>query len=366
MNPFRRLFSIQSTSSASYLKINEQVKQALFEKKGVVALESTIIAHGMPYPTNLNTGHELEEIIRSEGAVPATIAIMDKKIHIGLSERKMERIAKSKDALKVSRRDIAKCLAMNSVGATTVASTMWAAHQAGIRVFATGGIGGVHRYADQTFDISADLQELATTPVTVVCAGVKSILDIPKTVEYLETHSVNTIVYSEKNAFPAFFTQESGSKGQFNTKDLEKVARIIETSKQLGLPAGTILACPIPLEHCGDGRLIEEAIQQALEEAKAENITGQAATPFLLSRVKELTGGKSLEANVALVKNNARIAARLAKILAERSSSPAPSGTICFAPPKKIQEAKKKPRVVTLGAAICDFEAITQENVQVC
>ncbi|CAJ0575735.1 unnamed protein product, partial [Mesorhabditis spiculigera] len=347
-----------------FLKVSDEVTAALHENRAIVALESTIIAHGLPYPTNLETGLELEQIVRSESAVPATVAIMNGKVCVGLTEAELSEIAESKNVAKISRRDMARCVANKALGATTVASTMWAAHQAGIRVFATGGIGGVHRYAQETFDISADLQELAATPVTVVCAGVKSILDIPKTLEYLETHSVNTIVYSTKNDFPAFFARESGSKGQFSTMDLAEAARIIETSKSLGLPAGTILACPIPEEFAAKGKVIEEAIKQALEEARAQNIMGQATTPFLLSRVKELTGGESLKSNVALVKNNAKIAAKLANHLVGRSKNSEPSQSPAIAARKREIQKPVRPKVVTIGAAICDFEAITSADVK--
>ncbi|KAK6041944.1 hypothetical protein COOONC_20551, partial [Cooperia oncophora] len=265
------------------------VRSALASKKGVVALESTVITHGLPYPNNLETAQLLEDTVRSEGSVPATIALLDGKVHIGLSSDQLANVAESKEAVKVSRRDIAYALNKKLIGGTTVAATMYLANMAGIRIFATGGIGGVHRGVDQTLDISADLIELMRTPVTVVCAGVKSILDIPKTVEFLETHSVNCIVFGKRNVFPGFFTQESQAMGQYCTEDLSDVVRSIEISDALRLEAGTVLACPIPEALQGDGRSIENAIQEALNEAKSKNIVSKEVTPFLLSRVNQLT-----------------------------------------------------------------------------
>ncbi|PIO65959.1 indigoidine synthase A-like protein [Teladorsagia circumcincta] len=237
--------------------VSAAVRSALASKKGVVALESTVITHGLPYPQNLETAKLLEDTVRSEGSEPATIALFDGRIHIGLSNEQLARIAESEEAVKVSRRDIAYALNKGVVGGTTVAATMYLAHMAGIRVFATGAL-----------DISADLIELMRTPVTVVCAGVKSILDIPKTVEFLETHSVNCIVFGKRNVFPGFFTQETQARAQYCTEDLNEVVRNIEMSENLRLEAGTILACPIPDELQGDGQIIENAIQVALDEAK--------------------------------------------------------------------------------------------------
>ncbi|KAL6724227.1 hypothetical protein Aduo_019133 [Ancylostoma duodenale] len=301
--------------------VSPTVKDALVNNKGVVALESTVITHGLPYPHNLETAKSLEEAVRSEGCEPATIALIDGDVHIGLTDAELSRVADSMDSVKVSRRDIAYALNKGVVGGTTVAATMYLANMANIEVFATGGIGGVHRGADKSFDISADLIELASTPVTVVCAGVKSILDIPKTVEFMETHSVNCIVYGSRNSFPGFFTRETAMRGQFNTEDLAEVAEVIEKSKELGLRAGTVLACPIPEEFQGDGNLIEEALQKALKEAKEKGIRSKDVTPFILAYVNKMTSGASMKTNIALLKNNAKIGGQLANILAKSKHS---------------------------------------------
>lgn len=346
----------QKRSFSKFMNISSQVKEALANGEGVVALESTVITHGLPYPHNLSTARSLEQKVRSSGSHPATIALFDGKIHVGLDDEKLEILASSKNAVKVSTRDIAKTLIRKEVGGTTVASTMKIAHAAGISVFATGGIGGVHRGADQTFDISADLQELSKTPVCVVCSGVKSILDIPKTVEYLETHSVNCVVYGHENVFPSFFTRKSSSRAQFNTERLEDIVQLMKTSKSLGLPYGTVLACPIPENYAADGDVIQQAINQAVQEAIEQNIASQNVTPFILARVNELTEGASMITNIALLENNASIAGRLAAKMNDRR-------------PITVSQAHsfsstKKPRVVSIGAAIVDFEAITSENVQ--
>ncbi|RCN47418.1 indigoidine synthase A-like protein [Ancylostoma caninum] len=266
------------------------------------------------------------------------------------------------DSMKVSRRDIAYALNKASsstrsgvVGGTTVAATMYLANMANIEVFATGGIGGVHRGADKSFDISADLIELASTPVTVVCAGVKSILDIPKTVEFMETHSVNCIVYGPRNSFPGFFTRETTMRGQFNTEDLAEVAEVIEKSKELGLCAGTVLACPIPKEFQGDGNVIEEAVQMALREAKEKGIQSKDVTPFILAYVNKMTSGASMKTNIALLKNNAKIGGQLASLLAKSKRSSRIRA-------KSHAEQYSKPVVV--GATIVDFEYVTAEDVQ--
>lgn len=349
----------QKRKFSKFLQISEQVKEALANGEGVVALESTVITHGLPYPENLSTAKSLEQKVRASGSQPATIALFDGKIHVGLDNEKLEKLASSsQNAVKVSTRDIAKTLIRKEIGGTTVASTMKIAHAAGISVFATGGIGGVHRGADQTFDISADLQELSQTPVCVVCSGVKSILDIPKTVEYLETHSVNCVVYGEENVFPSFFTRKSSSRAQFQTENLEEVVRLLKTSKSLGLPYGTVLACPIPEKFAADGDEIQKAIDQAVQEAIHQKIASQQVTPFILARVNELTKGASMKTNIALLENNASIAGRLAAKLNDRR-------------PIAISKIKKntsmigsKPKVISIGAAIVDFEAITSEDVK--
>uniref|UniRef100_A0A8R1I1H0 Pseudouridine-5'-phosphate glycosidase n=1 Tax=Caenorhabditis japonica TaxID=281687 RepID=A0A8R1I1H0_CAEJA len=344
---------------SKFLHVSPRVKEALANGEGVVALESTVITHGLPYPHNLNTAHSLEDKVRATGSLPATIALFDGKIHIGLDNEKLEKLASSKNAVKVSTRDIAKTIIKKEVGGTTVASTMKIAHAAGISVFATGGIGGVHRGADQTFDVSADLQELSKTPVIVVCSGVKSILDISKTVEYLETHSVNCVVYGNENIFPSFFTRKSNSKAQFCTDKLEDIVELMRISKSLGLPSGTVLACPIPEAYATDGDIIQKAIDTAVQEATSQNIASQDVTPFILARVNQLTKGASMATNIALLENNASIAGRLAAKLSDRrpitNSGQPPSST----------SSPKKPTVVSIGATIVDFEAITSENVKV-
>ncbi|KAK6030027.1 kinase, PfkB family [Ostertagia ostertagi] len=336
--------------------VSAAVRSALASRKGVVALESTVITHGLPYPHNLETAKLLEDTVRSEGSEPATIALLDGRIHIGLSNEQLARIAESQEAVKVSRRDIAHALNKGVIGGTTVAATMYLAHMAGIRVFATGGIGGVHRGVDQTMDISADLIELMRTPVTVVCAGVKSILDIPKTVEFLETHSVNCIVFGKRNVFPGFFTQETQARGQYCTEDLNERCR-----KICDLEAGTILACPIPDELQGDGKIIENAVQVALDEAKSKNIVSKDVTPFLLARVNQLTGGESMRINIGLLQNNARIGGRLARLL---SDSGLPRTSVVKKPTQQDSTTKKRPKIVVVGATIVDVEAISNENVK--
>uniref|UniRef100_A0A7I5E7T3 PfkB domain-containing protein n=1 Tax=Haemonchus contortus TaxID=6289 RepID=A0A7I5E7T3_HAECO len=345
----------------SPIVVSSAVRSALASKKGVVALESTVITHGLPYPNNLETAKLLEDVVRSEGCEPATIALLDGKIHVGLSSEHLTRIAESRESVKVSRRDIPYALNKGLIGGTTVAATMYLAHMVGIRVFATGGIGGVHRGVDQTLDISADLIELMRTPVTVVCAGVKSILDIPKTVEFLETHSVNCIVFGKRNVFPGFFTQETEAKGQFCTEDLADVVRNMEMSDTLGLEAGTVLACPIPDALQGDGKTIENAVQTALEEARSKNITSKDVTPFLLSRVNQLTAGESMRINIGLLENNARIGGRLARLLAESKS---PRRSKARATTEQDSATKKRPKIVVIGATIVDIEAISNEDVK--
>ena len=298
----------------SFLLFSPEVASARAAGKPVVALESTIISHGMPYPQNVQTAREVEQIIRDAGAVPATIAIIDGKICIGLSEEQLELLGSSPDAMKVSRRDLAYVLAQKRLGATTVAATMICARLAGIEVFVTGGIGGVHRGAETSFDISADLQELSHTSVAVVCAGVKSILDIGLTLEYLETHGVPVLSVGQPG-FPAFFTRESGFQADFQLDTPEEQAAFIRTKWQLGLAGGVVVSNPVPAEAAMPSEEIDRIIGQALGEADAQGVKGKAVTPFLLARIKELTGGRSLATNIALVKHNALVGARLAVAL---------------------------------------------------
>ena len=298
----------------SFLLFSPEVAAARNAGRPIVALESTIISHGMPYPQNVQTAREVEQIIRDAGAVPATIAIIDGKICVGLNDEQLERLGTAQDAIKVSRRDLAYVLSQKLLGATTVAATMICAELAGIEVFVTGGIGGVHRGAETSFDISADLQELAGTNVAVVCAGVKSILDIGLTLEYLETHGVPVVSVGQPG-FPAFFTRESGFKADFQLDSPEEQAAFIRTKWQLGLDGGVVVSNPVPSESAMPKEEIDRITEQALKEAAAQGVTGKAVTPFLLARIKELTEGRSLVTNIALVKHNALVGARLAVAL---------------------------------------------------
>ncbi|MGZ3183124.1 MAG: pseudouridine-5'-phosphate glycosidase [Telluria sp.] len=297
-----------------YLLFSPEVAHARSTGQPVVALESTIISHGMPYPQNVQTAREVEQVIRAAGAVPATIALIGGKICIGLSDAQLEQLGTASDAVKVSRRDLAYVLAQGLLGATTVAATMICARMAGIDVFVTGGIGGVHRGAETSFDISADLQELARTDVAVVCAGVKSILDIGLTLEYLETHGVPVVSVGQPG-FPAFFTRESGFQADFRLDAPHDQARFIRTKWDLGLHGGVVVSNPVPAEAAMPKEEIDGITEQALREAGARGITGKAVTPFLLARIKELTGGRSLATNIALVKHNALVGAKLAVAL---------------------------------------------------
>jgi pseudouridine-5'-phosphate glycosidase len=298
----------------AFLQFSPEVAAARAAGKPVVALESTIISHGMPYPQNVQTAREVEQVIRDAGAVPATIALIDGKICVGLADAQLEQLGNAQDALKVSRRDLAYVLAEKKLGATTVAATMICAALAGIEVFVTGGIGGVHRGAETSFDISADLQELARTNVAVVCAGVKSILDIGLTLEYLETHGVPVVSVGQPG-FPAFFTRESGFNADFQLDTPAQQARFIRTKWQLGLTGGVVVSNPVPEESAMQSDEIDGIIAQALREADAQGVKGKAVTPFLLARIKDLTGGRSLATNIALVKNNALVGAHLAVAL---------------------------------------------------
>jgi pseudouridylate synthase len=306
-----------------FLSFSPEVASARTAGKPIVALESTIISHGMPYPQNVDMAREVEQIIRDGGAVPATIATIGGTICIGLSHQQLELLGTSADAMKVSRRDLPFVVAQRRLGATTVAATMVCAQLAGIEVFVTGGIGGVHRGGATSFDISADLQELAQTSVAVVCAGVKSILDIGLTLEYLETHGVPVISIGQ-SGFPAFFTQESGFNADFRLDGAAEQAAFIQTKWQLGLRGGVVVSNPVPAAHAMPKEEIDAITGQALREAQAADIAGKAVTPFLLDRIKQLTNGRSLATNIALVKNNARVGAALARaMLAHAHTEPA-------------------------------------------
>lgn len=299
-----------------YLNINPQVKKALEERKPVVALESTIISHGMPYPKNVETALNVERIVKAEGAVPATIAILNGKLKVGLTEEEIEYLGKAQGVIKTSRRDLPYIVAKGLDGATTVASTMIIANMAGIKVFVTGGIGGVHRGAQQSFDISADLQELAHTNVAVVCAGAKSILDLGLTLEYLETFGVPVIGF-RTDEFPAFYTRKSGHNVDYRVEDEKELAQIVKAKWDLELQGGLVIGNPIPEQYEMNYDTINSAISKALEEAEEKGIKGKKVTPFLLSKVKDETGGDSLESNIRLVFNNAQLGARLSVELAK-------------------------------------------------
>jgi len=303
-----------SGSEEKFFNFKEEVREALKDGRPVVALESTLISHGFPYPENLKVAGEMEEIIRGCGVMPVTIAIIKGKIKVGLTRNEMEFMATSEDILKASRRDLAVIIAKGLNGATTVAATMIVAERAGIKVFTTGGIGGVHRGAEKTFDISADLQELARTPVVVVCSGAKAILDLPLTKEYLETMGVPVIGFGSEE-LPAFYCRESGLKVDYVVNNEVEAAKIIRAMQDLGLGGGIIIANPIPEEYALSMGYMNEMIEKAIESAEKEGIKGKKLTPYLLNKIKELTGGKSLKANIELVKNNARVAAKIARKL---------------------------------------------------
>ncbi|MBR5003884.1 MAG: pseudouridine-5'-phosphate glycosidase [Erysipelotrichaceae bacterium] len=295
-----------------YLSVSEEVKQALAEGKPVVALESTIISHGMPYPKNVETALNVEKIVRENGAVPATIAIIKGKITVGLSKEEIEYLGKEGLAVtKASRRDLPVLCALGANGATTVATTMIGAALAGVKVFATGGIGGVHRGAETTMDISADLEEFAMTPVLVVCAGCKSILDIGLTLEYLETKGVPVIGYKTAE-LPAFYTTHSGFKVDYKLDDAATVAKAWAAKLEMGMQGGMVVANPIPEEYAMDLDYINSNIEAAVEECNRLGIKGKETTPFLLDKIQKLTEGKSLAANIQLVYNNAKVAAQIA------------------------------------------------------
>ena len=310
-NPF-------SASLSPFLDLSAEVQLALVQGQPVVALESTIIAHGMPYPQNVQTALQVEAEVRQQGAVPATVAVLGGRLKAGLSATEIEMLGQRGPAVrKLSRRDLAFCVASGGWGATTVAATMLVAALAGIRVFATGGIGGVHRGAAESFDVSADLQELAQTPVAVVCAGVKSILDLRLTLEYLDTHGVAVVGYRTAT-LPAFYTRDSAFAVDYQLDSAADIARVLQVQSALGLRAGMVVANPIPLEHAMPAARMEQAIAQALQEASAQGVLGKQITPFLLARVSALTGGESLAANIQLVLNNARLAAQIARELPMR------------------------------------------------
>ena len=302
------------TIDKSLLQIHPEVLDALNHARPVVALESTLITHGLPYPVNLEVACGMEKAVRDNGAVPATIAVLKGRITVGLTQDELAYLARARDVRKCSRRDFPIVLAQQGDGATTVAGTMIIAHMAGIRVFATGGIGGVHR--GHPFDVSADLMELAQTPVAVVCAGAKAILDLPLTLDVLETHGVPVIGY-RCSSFPAFYTRDSGLPLDVRCDTFAEVAAILRSRESLGFRTGSLIATPVPAKHELPAAVAENAIAQALQEAEARGVRGKEVTPFLLARVSELTHAESRTANVALLENNARTAAGIARALAE-------------------------------------------------
>lgn len=300
-----------TTLTSELVTVLPEIADALADARPVVALESTIITHGMPFPANVETARAVEAVVRENGAVPATIAVMDGQIRVGLDSAALDALASSKDVAKASGRDLAAILARGGSAGTTVSATMRIAALAGIRIFATGGVGGVHRGAEETFDVSADLTELGRTDTIVVCAGVKSILDIPKTLEYLETQRVPVIAFGTDD-FPAFYTRSSGLKADHRLDTPQEIARAIGIHDQLGTGTGMLIANPIPQADALDPAFIGQAIAGAVAEAAARGMARKALTPFLLARINELSGGRSLAANIALVKNNAALAARIA------------------------------------------------------
>lgn len=293
------------------MHFSDEVRNALDKGAPVVALESTIITHGMPFPQNLEMARKVEDVIRENGAVPATIAVLKGEIHVGLGDAQLEQLAQTTDAVKTSSRDLAADMVQGLTAGTTVSATMRIAALAGIEIFATGGVGGVHRGAEDSFDISADLNELGMTNTTVVCAGVKSILDIPKTLEYLETQRVPIIAHGSDD-FPAFFTRSSGCKADHRLNSAEEIAKAMALHHALGSGTGILIANPIPEEDALTPEFINGTIEAAVKEAADQGVGGKNVTPFLLARINELSEGRSLKANIALVLNNAKLAARMA------------------------------------------------------
>ncbi|KAM9582265.1 uncharacterized protein ACIB01_001629 isoform 3-T4 [Guaruba guarouba] len=340
----------------TYVRIQPSVQEALMEGRPVVALESTIITHGMAYPQNLSMAREVEEIVTKNGAVPATVGILRGQIHVGLTDEELEFLASSKNVTKVSRRDLPFVLSQGLSGGTTVSGTMIAAHKAGIPVFVTGGIGGVHRGGENSLDVSADLTELGRTPVAVVSAGVKSILDIGRTLEYLETQGVCVAAFGDSREFPAFFSCQSGFQAPYHVRDEEEAAQLIASALGLGMSSGVLIAVPCPKERAASGQVIEEAIQQALSEARSKGITGKELTPFMLQRLNELTVGKSLDSNLALIQNNARVGSGIAVALSKLKKARR-KGNL----PRR--EDKTPPQPVVIGGINVDFIAKAQNPV---
>ncbi|XP_055011532.1 uncharacterized protein zgc:136858 isoform X2 [Boleophthalmus pectinirostris] len=340
----------------SIFQVHPSVSQALAGNRPVVALESTIITHGMPYPHNLSTTKEVEAIIRAEGATPATVGVIEGKIHVGLSSEELDFLSQCKMSLKVSRRDLSYVISQGLSGGTTVSATMIAAHRAGIPVFVTGGIGGVHRDGENSLDISADLTELGRTPIAVVSAGVKSILDIGRTLEFLETQGVCVATYGSSKGFPAFFSPQSGFESPHQVSNPEEAAELIASTLFLGLQSGVLFAVPIPAEQAAAGQEIEEAIQAAVKEASDKCITGRDVTPFILQKVNELTKGKSLQANIALIHNNAKVGSQIACALSKIQNQKTRNTT------RQDGSLNNRSDIVVIGGINVDFIAKGKTN----
>uniref|UniRef100_A0A0N4ZDU2 PfkB domain-containing protein n=1 Tax=Parastrongyloides trichosuri TaxID=131310 RepID=A0A0N4ZDU2_PARTI len=344
----------------NYIKFSDEVKDGLMSNKPIVALESTVITHGLPYPDNIKLGNDLEEIIRRNECVPATISLMNGKVNIGTSRKDLEMLGDPKvNPVKVSTRDISNTIVSKRFGGTTVAGTMFLSNLVGIKFFATGGIGGVHRGVEQTFDISCDLIELSRTNVVVVCSGAKSILDVGKTLEFLETHGVNVIVKSDTNDFPGFFVKSSGFQNCYNENDIDKIVDIIKVSKEIGNRNGILVSVPIPESDASNGIVIEDAIQQSLAIVKSQNISGRDVTPFILKQVRQLTKGASLTSNVALLKNNAQTASILASKYFNTDKE-----FIVQSKFRRTMYDKSKKKVAVIGASIIDIDAITEYKIE--
>ncbi|WP_434051255.1 MAG: pseudouridine-5'-phosphate glycosidase [Roseibium sp.] len=308
------MHSTEATELKQLIVQSDEVRDAFAAGKPIVALESTIITHGMPFPRNVETARQVEADIRSEGAVPATIALMDGKVHVGLSDADLDRLARAENVMKCSRADLTFALATGAYGATTVAATMMAAHLAGIHVFATGGIGGVHKGAEESFDVSADLEELARTPVCVVCAGAKALLDLPKTLEVLETKGVPVISFATTE-LPAFWSRESGLDAPYSLDTPAEIGALLKMRANFPDHGGVLIANPVPEEHEIPREEMAGHIDAAIRKAGSEGIRGKDVTPYVLGAILELTDGRSLDTNIALVRNNARLAARIASEL---------------------------------------------------
>ncbi|XP_067665565.1 uncharacterized protein [Haliotis asinina] len=347
------------------LQISQEVEDAMHSRKPIVALESTITTHGMPYPDNVTTAKAVEDIIRQNGSVPATVAVIKGKVYVGLTSSELEWLGSRDGLVKISRRDFPIVLSQGLSGGTTVSGTMLVAHKMGIPIFVTGGIGGVHRGAETSMDISADLTELGRTPVTVVSAGVKSILDIGRTLEYLETQGVCVATFGCSRDFPAFFTSKSGFQSPYNVQTVTSAAGLIESNLQMKTGSGILIAVPIPESFAASGEIIESAIQQAVCEARDQGISGKDVTPFILSRVNVLTKGISLQANIALIKNNAEVGSKIASALNEIQLRGDNSKASTVRPQHEERGEEKQSRPVVVGGVVVDFYAqLGQKCVQ--